>query len=73
MSAFVTKQTIMGGGNRIVAYNLYHRLIYVFSILKIPTNIPSNSLALVGCYWTAIDETFRFWHKADAQSTLIAL
>jgi len=22
-------------------------------------------LALIGCYWTAMDTTVRFWHKAD--------
>jgi len=48
MSAFVTKQTIMGGGNRIEACNPYHRLIYVFSIFNIPTNVPADLLDAIG-------------------------
>ncbi len=67
MSAFGTKQTcffFQGGGTRIVACNRYHRLIYIFSIFNVPANVPADLLALIGCYWTAIDATFRFWHKA---------
>jgi hypothetical protein len=40
MSFFGTKQTlILGGGNRIVACNPYHRLVYVFSIFNVQTNL----------------------------------
>jgi len=53
MSAFGTKQIVnslkkMGGGNRIVACNRYHRLIYVFSIFNIPTNVPADLLDATG-------------------------
>jgi len=51
------------GGNRIVACNRYYKLIYIFSIFKIPANIPSNSLALIGCYWITKDTNIHFWHS----------
>jgi len=38
-------------------------MIYIFSIFNIPTNLPTNSLALIGCYWIAIDKTVRFGIK----------
>jgi len=54
-----------GGGNRIVACNPYHRLLYIFSIFKIPENVPADLLDAIGFYRTAIDVNVRFWHKAD--------
>ena len=64
---------ILGGGNRIAAYNPYHRLIYIFSIFNVPTNVPADLLALIGCYWIAIDATVRFWHKADTQKAFVSV
>jgi hypothetical protein len=32
---------IMGGGNRIVVCNRCHKPFYVFSIFKIPANVPA--------------------------------
>jgi len=46
MSAFGAKQ--MGGGNRIVACYPYHRLIYIFYIFNIPTNVPADLLDAIG-------------------------
>ncbi len=37
-----------GGGNRIVACNPYHRLIYVFSIFNVPANVPADLLDAIG-------------------------
>jgi hypothetical protein len=58
---------VAGGGNLIVAYNPYHRLIYIFSIFNLPTNVPADLLDAIGFYRTAIDVNVRFWHKADIQ------
>jgi len=63
----------MGSGNRIVACNHCCRLIYVFSIFKIPENVPADLLALIGCYWIAIDATVRFWHKAGTQKAFVSV
>jgi hypothetical protein len=57
----------MGGGNRIAVCNPCHRLIYIFSILNVPTNVPADLLDAIGFYRTAIDTTVRFWHKADIE------
>ena len=46
MSASGTKQTLICDGNRIVAYNPYHRLICIFSIFNVPTNVPTYLLHL---------------------------
>jgi len=54
-----------GDGNRIVAYNPYHRLVYIFSIFNVPTNVPADLLDAIGFYRTAIDVNVRFWYKAD--------
>jgi len=43
-----------GGGNRIVAYNPYHRLIYIFSIFDVPANVPANTLDAIGLLWTRL-------------------
>jgi len=43
---------VMGGGNRIVACNPYHRLIYIFSIFNVPTNVPADLLDAIGSLWT---------------------
>jgi hypothetical protein len=50
----------LGSGNRIAACNRYHRLIYVFSIFDVPTNVPADLLAAIGFYRTAIDVKVRF-------------
>ena len=43
---FWHKAAAHGGGNRIVTYNPYHRLFYVFSIFNVPTNVPTSILRL---------------------------
>jgi hypothetical protein len=58
---------VAGGRNRTVACNHYHRLIYIFSIFNVPTNVPADLLDAIGFYRTAIDVNVRFWHKADIQ------
>ncbi len=60
----------MGGGNRTVACNRYHKPFYVFSIFNVPTNVPADLLDAIGFYRTAIDANVRFWHKADIQNKL---
>ncbi len=37
-----------GGGNRIVACNRYHRLIYIFSIFNVPANVSADLLDAIG-------------------------
>ena len=44
-----------GGENRIIAYNPYYITIYVLSIFRIPTNLPSDLLDLNERYWTTIN------------------
>jgi len=53
-----TLSQYLGGGNRIVACNPCHRLIYIFSIFNIPTDLPTNSLALIGCYWIVLEAKY---------------
>ena len=37
-------ENVLGSGNRIVACNPYRRLIYIFSIFNVLTNIPADLL-----------------------------
>ncbi len=37
--------------HRIAACNRYYKLIYIFSIFKIPTNVPANTLDAIGLLW----------------------
>ena len=39
-------------GNRIVACNPYHRLIYILSIFNVPTNVPADLLDAIGLLYT---------------------
>jgi len=41
----------MGGGNRIVACNHCHKLIYVFPIFNVPANVPADLLDAIGLLW----------------------
>ena len=47
-------EQLMGGENRIVAYNPYQRLIYIFSIFNVPTNVPADLLDAIGLLWTRL-------------------
>ena len=38
-------------------------------LIKLSKRTNKYTIKLIGCYWTAIDTTVRFCHKADIQET----